>query len=99
MAEKQGVQLEAWTLHGIEGAPVQLRVEPTAGGRLSFSGFKEGCARATSIRVCSALETGTVRLDDGAALRVSIDREEWSGTELDLCAAVALAAYAGRLDP
>lgn len=84
MVEKQSVEIEAATLVGLEGHSVQLSVTATAGGGLSFVGWKESAAREISIRVRSALETVSVRLEDGAALRVHIDRDDYSGSELDL---------------
>ncbi len=98
MRENQSVESVAEVLHGIDAFPVRLSVYPTAGGGLSFVGWKEVSAREISIRVRSALQTVSVSLDAGAALRVHIDRDDWSGVELDLCAAVALAAYSGRFD-
>src|SRR5882672_10262098 len=92
------VEMTAWTLHGIDAVPVRLSVQAIDRGGLSFVGWKESSAREISVRVRSTLESVSVRLDDGAALRVKIDRDDWGGLELDLPVAVALAAHVGGID-
>jgi magnesium chelatase family protein len=99
--EPPRLELAAATLRGLDGDPCLIVVEPIEQGALSFVGWSEAAARETRIRVVSALSSlpKPLQLDEPAALRVWIDRDGWSGGELDLAVAVALACYAGGRVP
>ena len=90
--------LAAATLEGVAAIPAQIVVSEQPSGDLSFVGWSEHSAREISIRVRSALSALSVTFESGAVLRVTVDREDCKGVELDLAVAVALAAYVGRID-